>query len=265
MKKNKVNRWDFILQELLQNKRIRVEDLSRRFQVNASTIRRDLEVLEKKNLLRRVHGGAAPIDALSYAAYGMGLTFQKNLTKMVEEKSAIVSAAAEMIEPGENIALSPGTTTTFLARTIRHRQIPNLTVLTNAANIAMELAGVSHLTLIVTGGILLSDFFALTGPLAEQSLEQMYVSKAFLGVTGLSVNHGLTGPNQLEALSHRATMKRAREVIILADHSKIGEVALFSISPLKNIHVLVTDEKAPKDVLRSLEKMGIRVVIGRNP
>lgn len=261
MGKSKNHRRDYILEELLRNKRVRVEELSRFFQVNTSTIRRDLETLEQKNLLRRTHGGAVPIDVLSYSAYSQNLSFQENMSRMVKEKTAIASAAADMITPGESVALSPGTTTTFLARTIRHRQIPDLTVLTNAANIAMELAGLPNMTLILTGGILLFDFFALAGPLAEQSLEQMFVGKAFLGIAGLSLTHGLTGPNQLETLTHRTAMEHAREVYILADHSKIGQVALFSISPLKNINTLVTDGKTPKNVIEILEKQHIRVVI----
>jgi DeoR/GlpR family transcriptional regulator of sugar metabolism len=253
-------RADFILQELMSNGRVSAEDLSQQLQVNASTIRRDLEKLERQKLLRRIHGGAVPLDNLSYSTYADELTFQENMNKLVEEKNCIAIAALRFIQPGDTIALSPGTTTTLLARNIRRNQIPNLTVVTNAVNIAMELTGVKGLTLTLTGGLLLPDFFALVGPMAEQSLSQMFVSKAFLGVAGLSAIHGLTSPNQLEALTHRVTIQRAQQTIVLADHTKLGKMALHTIAPITAIHTLITDSSAdPKD-LATFRNTGIDVI-----
>lgn len=258
--KNKLNRQDQILQELLCKSQVNVEALSRRFGVNTSTIRRDLEQLERKNLLKRIHGGAVPVDALSYYAFGQGLTFRDNITDSVDEKTAISMAAAAMISRGESISISPGTTTTILARAIRNSRVSNLTVVTNAVNIAMELAGSSEITLVLTGGILLSDFFALAGPITESNLAQMHVDKAFIGVTGFSLTHGLTGPNQLEAHTHLAAMENAKEVIVLADHSKLNQVALYTVAPLEKVHVLITDSKAPKPLLKEIKDRGIRVI-----
>src|SRR6266568_3135569 len=160
-------RAEFILQELRRNGRVDADDLSKRLLVNASTIRRDLERLEKQNLLRRIHGGAVPVDAFAYSAYVTELTFQKNMQKQLDEKARIAQAALQLIEPGESIALSPGTTTTYLARAIRQAALPNLNVVTNAVNIAMELVGLPGLSLTLIGGLLLPDFFALVGPSAE--------------------------------------------------------------------------------------------------
>ncbi len=256
---NGSKRAEFILQELLHHGRVDAEELSQQLQVNTSTIRRDLERLEQQNLLRRVHGGAVPVDMLAYSSYAYGLTFQENMGKQVEEKARIAQAALRLIGPGDAIALSPGTTTTHLARAIRHTGLQPLTVVTNAVNIAMELTGVKGITLTLTGGLLLPDFFALVGPLAEQSLNQMYVAKAFVGVTGLSLVHGLTGPNQLETLTHRLTLQRAQQTIVLADHSKLGRVALHTIAPITAIHTLVTGQEAPADLLAELEARGIAV------
>lgn len=256
---NGAKRAEFILQELRRLGRVDAEELSCQLEVNTSTIRRDLERLEKQNLLRRVHGGAVLIDMLSYSAYGHELTFQTNMSRQVEEKTRIAQAALHLIQPGDTIALSPGTTTTYLARAIRHTQIQPLTVVTNAVNIAMELAGTKGITLTLTGGLQLDDFFALVGPLAEQSLSQIYVEKAFLGVTGLHPVYGLTGPNQLETLTHRLTMQRAQQTIILADHTKIGKVALHSITPITTIQTLVTDRDAPTDMVTNLQDIGITV------
>src|SRR5258707_7846842 len=176
-------RTDFILQELRRNGRVDADDLSKQLTVNSSTIRRDLEKLERQNLLRRIHGGAVPVDTLSYSTYGYDLTFQKNMGKQLDEKASIALAAINLIQPGDTIALSPGTTTTHLARHIRHSQLQNLNVVTNAVNIAMELAGLPGISLTLIGGLLLPDFFALVGPSAEQSLKEIYVTKAFIGVT----------------------------------------------------------------------------------
>jgi DeoR/GlpR family transcriptional regulator of sugar metabolism len=261
---NKTERTELILQELLANGRIEVESLSQQLEVNASTIRRDLEQMERQGMLRRVHGGAVPVDTLSYSTYAYNLTFQENVEKNAEAKAQIALAAAQQIKAGDTIALSPGTTTSQLARTIRHFQISNLTVVTNAINIAMELAGLPNINLIMTGGLLLPDFFALVGPQAEQSLSEMYVAKAFVGVTGLSIQHGLTGPNQLEALTHRLTLQRAKQTIVLADHTKLEQVALYRICPLSMVSTLITDQSASPEMLKNFRNAGLEVQVAAN-
>src|SRR5581483_10184879 len=125
----------------------------------------------------------------------------------------------------------------------------------------MELSGLKGITMTLTGGLLLPDFFALVGPLAEQSLSQMYVAKAFIGITGLSPEYGLTGPNQLEALTHKLTMQRAQRTIVLVDHTKLGRVALHTIAPITSMHTLITDHDAPSDMLSALKELGIDVCL----
>ena len=252
-------RSQYILQELMSAGQVSVDELSQQLGVNTSTIRRDLERMERQHLLRRIHGGAVPVDTFSYGGYANDLTFQTNVNRQVEEKNRIALAAAQLIEPGDSIALSPGTTTTYLARTIRMQQIPNLTVVTNAINIAMELAGLRGLNLVMTGGIFLPDFFALVGPTAEQSLREIYVQKAFVGVTGLSVQNGLTGPNQLEASTHRLTLERARRGIVLADHTKLGYVALYTFAPITAVHTLITGKEADPALIEELRTREIEV------
>ena len=259
MSTNAAKRAEIILQELSLHGRIDAEQLSQQLQVNSSTIRRDLERLEQQNLLRRVHGGALPVDALAYSSYAHDLTFQENMRKQNEEKALIARAALSMIRPGDTIALSPGTTTTHLARAIRQAQLQPLTIVTNALNIAMELNGLKNITLTMIGGLLLPDFFALVGPLAEQSLKQMYIAKAFIGVTGLSPEHGLTGPNQLEALTHRLTIEHALHTIVLADHTKLGQVALHAIVPTSAVQTLVTDNQADPVLLAQFKEQGLEI------
>ena len=257
---NGISRVEYIVQELHRHGRVDAEQLSQQLHVNSSTIRRDLEKMERQRLLRRIHGGAVLADTLSYSAYADDLTFQKNMGKHSEEKTRIALAALKLISSGDTIALSPGTTTTRLAQELRQSPVPNITVVTNAVNIAMELAGIPDMTVTLVGGLLLPDFYALVGPLAEQALRQMYVAKAFLGVTGVSLENGLTGPNQLEALTHRLTIERARRTIVLADSTKIGHVALHSIAPITTMHTLVTDRDAPDDIVNALHTLSINVL-----
>ena len=257
---NGASRAEFILQELQRQGRVDAEQLSLQLGVNSSTIRRDLEKMERQHLLRRIHGGAVPTDTLSYSAYADELTFQENMGKRSEEKTRIAFAALTLIQPGDTIALSPGTTTTRLAQALRQSPVPDITVVTNAANIAVELAGVPDITVTLVGGLLLPDFFALVGPLAEQALSQIFVAKAFVGVTGLSLDYGLTGPNQLEALTHRLTIQRAKQTIVLADATKLGNVALHAVVPITAMHTLVTDQQAPDDIVKALEALSINVI-----
>ncbi len=257
---NGTSRAEYILQELQRHGRIDAEQVSQQLHVNASTIRRDLEKMERQRLLRRIHGGAVLADTLSYSAYADELTFQKNMGKHSEEKTRIALAALTLIHSGDTLALSPGTTTTRLAQALRQSPVPNITVVTNAVNIAMELAGIPDITVTLVGGLLLPDFFALVGPLAEHALSQMYVAKAFIGVTGLSLEHGLTGPNQLEALTHRLTIERTRQTIVLADSTKLGHVALHSIAPIVAMDTLVTDRDAPEDIVDALHALSIDVM-----
>ncbi len=252
-------RSEAIVQELLRAGTVSVDTLAQQLSVDASTIRRDLERLEQQQLLKRIHGGAVQVDPLTYTAYSEDLTFQSNMHKQVEAKTRIALAAARLIEPGDTIALSPGTTTTHLARAIRQLQIPRLTVVTNALNIAMELAGLRDLALTLVGGIVLPDFFASVGPLAEQNLDELFTTKAFIGSHGITVENGLTGPNQLEALTFRVMMRRARQTIVLADHTKLGHTALYRIAPITAMHMLITDSGAPQALLTALRSSGTQV------
>lgn len=252
-------RSEAIIHELLRVGTVSVDALAQQLGVDASTIRRDLEKLEQQQLLKRVHGGAVQIDPLTYTAYSEDLTFQSNMQKQVEAKTRIALAAARLINPGDTIALSPGTTTTHLARAIRQLQIPRLTVVTNALNIAMELAGLRDLALTLVGGMVLPDLFASVGPLAEQNLDELFTTKAFIGSHGITVENGLTVPNQLEALTFRVMMRRARQTIVLADHTKLGHTALYRIAPITAMHTLITDSDAAPELITALRSSGIQV------
>ncbi len=158
------------------------------------------------------------------------------------EKRRIGLAAAEMVQDGETIALGAGTTTTQVGRSLRHRK--GVTVVTNALNIAMALSHRANLKIIVTGGSVSSDSFALTGSLGIAAVGDMFYDKAFIGVDGIHPDHGLTTNCPDQAPVHRAMIRQSRQRIVVADHTKIGNVGAALIAPVTNLDLIITDESA---------------------
>lgn len=154
--------------------------------------------------------------------------------------------------------LDSGTTTTAIARALR--RFENLTIITNAVNIAAELSG-STLEVILTGGTLRKNSFSLVGPIAEETLRRLNGDILFLGVDGFDVQHGLTTPNLLEAKVNRAMMDVARAVVAVCDSSKFGRRTLSSIAPPSGVNHLITDRGIPKPDLAALKKAGVQVTL----
>jgi DeoR family transcriptional regulator of aga operon len=247
-------RRQLVLQALLREERVDVADLAQHFAVSQSTIRRDLLTLARQGLLKRQHGGAsAPAQVLYEESY------REKMREHSAEKLEIALAAARLIRDGEVIALSGGTTTMQIARAIKHRH--GITVVTNAVNIATELANAPHLRVVVSGGTLRSPSFELVGPLAEQSLQTLNFDKAFVGVNGLTVQQGITTHNEIEALTNRAMLRQAQQAYVVADHSKLGKVAFAAIGPLSAAHFLITDAGIDPAVRAQLEATGLRVLV----
>src|SRR5262245_15943143 len=176
------DRGSLILQELLRNGQVSVDSLAKSFNVSAATIRRDLAELEQQGLLRRNHGGAVPVAPMLYEAFRHVSSFPEQEQQCVAEKRRIGLMAASLITDGEIIAIGAGTTTTQVARSIRHRK--GITVLTNAVNIAMELSHLPDIKVSVTGGNLSGDWFAMVGDIAQRNSGEMFVDKVFIGVDG---------------------------------------------------------------------------------
>src|SRR5919197_3063367 len=183
-------RAEYILQELLRNGEVTVDILAERLNVSAATIRRDLTELERQGLLRRNHGGAVPTAPMLYEPFRHLSSFHEQEQKCAAEKRRIGLMAASLIADGEIIAIGAGTTTTQVARSIRHRKA--ITVLTNGLNIAMELSHLAEIKVCMTGGFLSGDWFALVGDVAQRNAGEMFVDKVFVGVDGVHAEHGLT-------------------------------------------------------------------------
>jgi len=241
-----------ILEVLQDDGRVLVTDLAKRFHTSQITIRKDLESLHHDGHLERTHGGALPVKA--GALKDRSLSERERLRR--REKVRIAAAAVHTIREGQVVILDSGTTTTAIARACRH--FKSLTIITNATNIAAELAD-SHVEVILTGGVLRANSFSLVGPLAEESLQKLSADLLFLGVDGFDVRYGLTTPNLLEARVNRAMVEAARRTVLVCDSSKFGKRSLSMILPTSKIREIITDKGAPKNDLRFLREAGVAV------
>lgn len=251
-------RAELILQELLRAGSVAVDSLAAKLDVSGATIRRDLMKLEHQGLLRRNHGGAASVEPALYEPFRHVSSFSEQQQQHAAEKRRIGLAAAELIKDGETIALGAGTTTTQIARSIRHRR--NLTVLTNAVNIAMELSHREDIKVFVTGGTLSGAWFALVGATAQQQASEMFVDKAFIGVDGIHAAHGLTTNYPDQAAIHRTLLQQARQRIVVADYRKIGVAGTALIWQTQDINVFITDKKATLKSIVAFKEKGVEVI-----
>src|SRR5918997_6605073 len=250
-------RAQFILQELLRTGKVSVGTIAKRLKVSTATIRRDLNELEGRGLLRRSHGGAVPVQQPLYEPFRHISYFHEQERQRSAEKRRIGLAAAQLVADGETLAIGAGTTATQVARSIcLHR---GLTVLTNAINVAMELSHRDDLKVIVTGGFLSGDWFALVGPGAIQSVGEIFVDKVFVGADGIHHEHGLTTNYPDQATIHRAMMRHARRKVIVADHRKLGAIASALICPIDGVDILITDRGATHDSVAPFVAKGIEV------
>ncbi len=248
-------RQTFILDKVREEGAVKVADLVRELGVSDMTVRRDLEILDERGLLEKVHGGATAL--VGSALFEPGFAAKSALQQ--REKDAIADAAVELVEPGMAIAVSAGTTTYALAQ--RLANVPGLTVLTNSVRVAdvLHQVGRGDQTIILTGGVRTpSD--ALVGPFAVAALRTVHVDLVFVGVHGMDPHSGFTCPNLLEADTDRALIDSGRRLVVVADHSKWGVIGISSIARLDQADVLVTDSGLEADA-RSLLSKAVRELI----
>lgn len=251
-------RFTAILTALQQSGRVQVEILSERLEVSVVTIRRDLDALEKKGLLRRVHGGAVSIEPLFYEPFRRDQSFLAQVERAAEEKRRIGRAAAALITPGETIALTPGTTTTEVIRGLPMNH--NITVVTNTVNVAMELSKRKDVYVFVTGGHLHGEWFSLVGSAALKSLENMLINTMFIGADGIDATWGASCFNADEAELNSTMMRLSRRRIAVVDNQKLGVVANWRICLANELNILITDTAASDAAIEPFQKLGIEVM-----
>jgi DeoR family transcriptional regulator of aga operon len=252
------NRNAVILRELRQEGAVSVDALRDKLNVSLATVRRDLQELEVRGMLRRTHGGAVPIEPLFYEAFRHDRSFQDQVGSLAEEKRRIAQAASELVSPGDTVALTAGTTTTEVVRCLH--ALSGITVITNTVNVAMELSNRKDIDVFVTGGHLRGDWFSLVGPAAVAAVKALFVDVLFIGVNGIDAERGLTCLNADEAEINRTMVQQARRKIAVADHSKLGVVAKWLICPNEMIEMLITDSGATEESVAPFLARGVKVL-----
>jgi DeoR family fructose operon transcriptional repressor len=233
--------------------RVDVTALAAELDVTPETVRRDLTSLERQGLLRRVHGGAIPVERLGFEP-AVGQRAERNR----EEKDRIAKAAIAELPVEGAILLDSGTTTARIAD-----MLPldcELTVVTNSLPIALSLSVRPNLRVLIAGGQVRSRTLAAVGDWAGTALASIRVDVAFLGANGVSPVHGLTTPDQSEAAAKRAMIRAARRPVVVADHSKLGTDYFARFGELSEIDTLITDTGADDELVAELESTGLRVV-----
>ncbi|WP_226667884.1 DeoR/GlpR family DNA-binding transcription regulator [Metabacillus litoralis] len=232
---------------------VRVTELSKIFKVTEETIRRDLEKLEKENLLRRSHGGAVSIqDEQTEVSYT-----EREITNAAQ-KRAIAIEAVKLIESGDQIVLDASTTAWYMAK-----EMPDLplTVLTNSIKVAIELSKKEQVRVISTGGMLQPKSLSYVGPLAERSLNMYHVNKAFISCKGVHIDAGLSDSNEWQALLKKQMMFIADQTILMADSTKFGVRTFAQIKDIQNVERVITDDRMNDSYARALEEKGVQLHI----
>lgn len=251
-----VDRRMKILKKLSVNDQVFVNELSKEFGVSEVTIRNDLEQLESKQLLIRARGGAMSTNQAVSFDLQLGEKHKLNMT----EKVKIGKTAAKLIKESDTLIIDSGTTTLEIIRNIEP-SLNNVTVITNALNIANQLVSTPNVNLIIPGGVLRKNSLSLIGPLAEKSFRNFFVDKVFLGVDGFDTLNGISTPNIEEAFLNQIMIDVAREVIVVADSSKFLRKSLAFICKLDRINTVITDSGISDEDKKRLEDAGIKVVI----
>ena len=254
--KSTVSRRAKILDELEKTGQVSVNELSTVFDISAITIRNDLSQLEKQNMLIRARGGAIKIKFQRMAIDPSISDKQKEFQK---EKQLIAKEAIKLIEEGDTIVLDSGTTTTEVAKNLE--QFKNLTIITNALNIASILSEYEGISIFMPGGSLRKKSLSLVGVLADENFEKFYCDKLFLGADGFNTTHGMSTPNSEEAHLNQIMIKNSKKVIVVADSRKFERRRFAFIGPISNIHIVVTDSGIKEEDKTRLEQNGVKVII----
>lgn len=248
-----VERQMKIWHRIIQQQRAGVADLCTAFQVSEATVRRDLESLAEQGKIQRVHGGAIAV----MRAPPEQPALERGSDQLVE-KRAIGRAAAGLVQDGETVFLGSGTTVLEMARHLSERR--GLTVITNSLLVVNALSGLADITLVSLGGMLRSSELSFIGHITEQSLGQLRADRVFIGIRAVSAEHGLMNDYLPETLTDRAILAIGRQVVLTADHTKVGRVAPAFLAPLSSIHVLVTDAGLPPEKISAMRNGGLQVI-----
>lgn len=249
-----------IINRLRSEKILRLSDLAADIGVSENTLRRDLQRLQETGILRRTHGGAVFAEDSRETQGTDDLDWLARARHFPAEKERIGKAAAALVQDGEAIILDAGTTTMQIARHLHDRR--NLTAVTNAVNIGLELSSRGTITVVLTGGILREISRSLIGPLAEEFLgASIHADRMFLSAGGVSLEAGVTNANTIEVPVKRAMIRAAREVILVVTGDKVGRRSFTPLTPIETLTCIVTDSNADTEMLESIAKRGVKIIV----
>jgi DeoR family transcriptional regulator of aga operon len=255
--RNRASRWSIMLDRLATTGRLGVGEAAELLGVSEATIRRDFSELAKRQLVARNHGGVVATSV----AYE--LPYRYRSSRADDDRARVAEAAAALVRTGQVIGLNGGTTTTATSRAITARDDlasdGEITIVTNALNIATEAVLRPHVQCVSLGGVARPESYEVTGPLAQLVLQQLWLDVAIVGVNGLSAREGATCRHEEEAAIIRAMIERSRQVICVATGEKLGMRTFASICPAERIDHLVTTVGADRAEVDALREAGVEV------
>ena len=248
--------WPFLLiiEIINKNGQVNINELVNLFHVSEVTIRNDLDHLEDKGLLIRTRGGGIKVERV-------GIDYKLNDKSKIhsKEKQLIGKKAAELVQDSDTIIIDSGTTTFEVAKNLS--SLNNLTIITNALNIASQFIGNENIKVIILGGILRHSSISLIGPIAENTIKNLYCDKLFMGVDGIDSKYGISTPNIEEAHLNRLMIDISKEVIVVTDSSKFLRRSFSFIAPISDIDTVITDSNIPKEELKNFQNAGVKTII----
>ena len=248
-----VERQRWIVDRARASGRVEVSDVSQALDVAPETIRRDLNTLERHGLLRRVHGGAIPVERLGFE----GALVNRATTRR-EEKQQIARVALAHLDNAESVFLDEGATAAALAEILEPER--PLTVVTSSLPVACQLAARPMLTVLALGGRVRGRTLGAVDQWATRMLEDLVIDLAVMGTNGITVAHGLTCPDAAVAAVKRRAVASSRRTILLADHSKFGVDSSVRFADVREVELVITDRATPESVLKPLRRLGLEVI-----
>ena len=252
--KSVFERQQYILEQLKKNSYVRVVDLAEQLEVSVVTIRKDLKVLESRNLLHRTHGSASPSKSNV-----VDLPVQEKSGINSEKKAAIARAANELIEDGDSILLTSGSTIEAFAKILAPKGLLN--VVTPSIRVGIYLSEKENVDIMMLGGRLIVKSHSVRDAYTEEGLKYVRCSKAFFSCDGFDVDGGITTAFEAEARVTNSMLNVASEVVLLADSSKLGKSGFGRICDISRIDVLITDNALPQALRERFEDEGVKVII----
>ncbi|MCE5329203.1 DeoR/GlpR family DNA-binding transcription regulator [bacterium] len=243
---------------ILQEKTVSVEKIAKRFNISPITVRRDLEKLQERGLILKVHGGAIAKDNLMSEP-----VFKERINLYKEEKKRIAVEAAKRINDGDSIIIESGSTCQGLVRHLVNKN--NLKIATAGISVAEELLELLNIKndfeISVCGGILRAGSSIYVGPHAVGFFKSINVDKSFIGTVAISVAKGLSTATQFDAELAKAIIDSAKEVILLADSSKFETESYINFMPLTEINEIITDNKLDMKIIEKIKKLGVKITL----